>query len=176
MKKSDFKIKNSSPNRGWYAFIYRTDDYLFEPGMVLDWNKALTTWGTDLANKKAHFSSREELEECLNKYLEEQNMSEKMINIKGKEVSESTIVEALKKHINFKTTVPIISFVDFDNKKDRVVINLTSAMLRRIRNEVNAKQIVINVRGGVGVISNNYDLDDLYSNQEPIFGEIENGE
>ena len=104
-------------------------------------------------------------------------MSEKMINIEGKEVSESTVVEALKKYIDFKTTsnVPIISFVDCDESKDRVKINLTPGMLEKIRNDLDVKQITININGCVLSNEYNYKMPYYYTNEQPIFGEIKNG-
>lgn len=51
-------------------------------------------------------------------------MSDKTIEIRGRKVSEATIVEALKKHCDFQEeeTVPIISFGTYNEKNDRVII------------------------------------------------------
>lgn len=98
---------------------------------------------------------------------------EKMIKVKNVEVSESTIVEALKKHVDFKTNVPIISFADFDESKDRVVINLSPEMLEKVKSGY--KQLIIDVDGDVPGWNDNYVLSDYYKNQQLVFGGVENG-
>jgi hypothetical protein len=103
-------------------------------------------------------------------------MSEKMVEIKGKQVSESTIVEALKKHYNFekKRTAPLISLVTYENADDRVVIRLSEEMVRHIQ-KFDAELLVVDEKGCVGasdidVFSNLYNLGYIYV--KPIFGEI----
>lgn len=95
-----------------------------------------------------------------------------MITIKGKQVSEETIEMALEEYFKtHKQTIPIISFAQFNKPRDRVVINLTPEMIKMVKD--GQKQITISCGGMVEDCKNNYDLPSCYSNQELIFGEIE---
>lgn len=98
-----------------------------------------------------------------------------MINIKGRQVSEETIEVALqeyfKTHPQTKKIVPIISFAQCDKPRDRLVINLTPRMINRIKQ--GCIQIIICDDGSLGGAENTYSLHFPYSNQEPIFGKIE---
>ena len=96
-----------------------------------------------------------------------------MITIKGKQVSEEIVELALKEYFKtHKTKVPIISFAQYNELRDRVVINLTPKMIERIKD--GDQQITIASTGGVADSKReNYNLQSCYSNQEPIFGKIE---
>lgn len=101
-------------------------------------------------------------------------MSNKMITIKGKEVSEDTIVEALKKHIRFEEikTYPIIATCQLYDNNDRLVINITQSMRSVIECCKNVKQIVIDKNGTVCNSRNTYELDIMYKNMISRFGQI----
>jgi len=98
-------------------------------------------------------------------------MSEKIIEIKGQKISESTIVEALKKHCNFQEKKkPIIELVQWSEPNDRLAIRLPNEAIKRIKEGHN---IVILTSDGCVVNSGfNFVYADYYDNLHPIFGEI----
>jgi len=57
----------------------------------------------------------------------------KMINIKGKEISETTIVEALKKHYNFDDSMPIIEVYNDPHYGKRAVVRLSNCAIKKIK-------------------------------------------
>lgn len=72
--------------------------------------------------------------------------------------------------IERQAEVPIISWGTFEHLNDRVIINLTPDMIRRIKN-TDTKQLVIDSGGQVGRhIHSHKKRSGLYSNITPIFG------
>lgn len=73
MKKSDFTIERDV-DLGWYVFIKETNDYLFKPGIVVNWFEMFRKIGnnkgqTGKLNKLVYFSTKKELEKCLDNCL-----------------------------------------------------------------------------------------------------------
>lgn len=102
-------------------------------------------------------------------------MSDKMIEIKGKKVSEETIVEALKEHLEFQeeVTAPIISFgIDKESgeHRDVAIIRLTDDMLASM--DLGGGVIVIDTDGAA--VEDDTDL--FYKFEEfspkPVFGTL----
>ncbi len=95
-KRESFKINLvfSEWHNPYYALIPGTDTYLFEPGRLVNWSKALNEYGNTEANKRVYFSSREELEKCLDIYLKGQEMNIDEIIAQ----CEKNILEEQKRH------------------------------------------------------------------------------
>lgn len=76
-KRSDFEIQNILGSQRWYAFVLGTNNYLFKAGLwqkypvVMDWDRSIKKYGIDKTEEKVYFSSRKELEKCLDEYLGE---------------------------------------------------------------------------------------------------------
>ena len=95
------------------------------------------------------------------------------MKIRGREVSEETIVEALKAHIGFEEPkeYPTVAKATCDGEP-RLIINLTESMLSRIRSSKYIKQIVIHEKGCVFNSRTDYSIESKYHDIEPIFGTI----
>lgn len=66
----------------------------------------------------------------------------KMINIRGKEISEDTIAEAVKKYCNFENEeIPPIRVGTFGKTTDRIFLRITSSLLEKLEKLKN--QIVV---------------------------------
>ena len=115
LKREDFIIKNCGDK--CYAYIKSTDNYLLKPGRVVNWLAYGKEYGYDKANKNGWFSSREELEKCLDTYLENQirkgqemDLNERLIQCrKDKEAiatEEKNILEEINKFL-YKDVRPV---------------------------------------------------------------------
>lgn len=96
----------------------------------------------------------------------------KTLTIRGKEVSEDTIVEALQKHIGFEKEkfYPIITSCYLSRTK-RVVINLPLYVINRIKSR-NIIQVSLDEKGSLCDFSDNYTIPSMYENRKHIFGTI----
>jgi len=111
-KIDDFRI---SKNVGWYAFVKESkDDYLLKPGIVMNWYEAVKKYGSENANKKVHFSSKEELEKCLQNYLKGEKMNETETKLEqNKRDIEALLQEQVKLKKELKEQVPEIRHGDY---------------------------------------------------------------
>ena len=81
MKREDFSIGNNFGNnfRGYYIKTAKTRNFLFKSGEILDWDEAYFS-NKELAVKNVYFSTKEEAEQFLTKYLENQ-MNERLAQV-----------------------------------------------------------------------------------------------
>ena len=99
------------------------------------------------------------------------------MKIRGREVSEETIVEALKAHVGFEEPkeepkeYPIVAKAICAGEP-RLIINLTESMINQINSKWYTKQIVINEKGYVFNSKTDYSIGSEYHDIEPIFGTI----
>jgi len=102
--------------------------------------------GTIRSHILHYWNSSEEAQDFLNKwleirnelfgnpYLEKEKMSDKMIDVRGKKISENTIVEALQKHCGFKDRPKQYMIeVRMYHGRPRVVIRLPDWAITRIK-------------------------------------------
>ena len=105
-------------------------------------------------------------------------MSDRMIDIEGRQFSESTVKEALEMYCEFveKKSAPIITFAEVKGcpEDKRVIIRPSDDAIQKIKDGF--KTVVLDANGDITNYSYyrftplNFDRD--YINLQPIFGEI----
>lgn len=102
-------------------------------------------------------------------------MSEKMIEIKGKKVSEETIAEALKEYHNFEeeeVAVSIVSVTTLPDNTEVVIIRLSDEALNAIQED---EECVLAISNDGEVLDSSYDRFhrfEKHTNCEHVFGTL----